>query len=83
MTAAVGVSPDAADGQPPRLSVPGIEPVDGTVEASPPCTPLSTRSSPPRPLWLAPISTQPPSSDLALSSEGKPVSDRSARGTPL
>jgi uncharacterized protein YndB with AHSA1/START domain len=32
MTAAVGVSEDAADGQPARLSVPGIEPVDGTVE---------------------------------------------------
>ena len=32
MTAAVGVGPDAADGQPARLSVPGIEPVDGTVE---------------------------------------------------
>src|ERR1700733_2988222 len=32
MTAAVGVSADAADGQPARLSVPGIEPVDGTVE---------------------------------------------------
>jgi hypothetical protein len=30
MTAAVGVSADAADGQPARLSVPGIEPVDGT-----------------------------------------------------
>ena len=32
MTAAVGVGADAADGQPARLSVPGIEPVDGTVE---------------------------------------------------
>jgi len=32
MTAAVGVSADAADGQPTRLSVTGIEPVDGTVE---------------------------------------------------
>lgn len=32
MTAAVGVSADAADGQPARLSVPGIEPADGTVE---------------------------------------------------
>jgi hypothetical protein len=32
MTAAVGVSADAADGQPARLSVPGIAPVDGTVE---------------------------------------------------
>ncbi|MGW5361513.1 SRPBCC family protein [Actinopolymorpha pittospori] len=32
MTAAVGVSADTADGQPARLSVPGIEPVDGTVE---------------------------------------------------
>lgn len=32
MTAAVGAGPDAADGQPARLSVPGIEPVDGTVE---------------------------------------------------
>ena len=32
MTAAVGVSADPADGQPARLSVPGIEPVDGTVE---------------------------------------------------
>jgi hypothetical protein len=32
MTAAIGVSADAADGQPARLSVPGIEPVDGTVE---------------------------------------------------
>jgi uncharacterized protein YndB with AHSA1/START domain len=32
MTAAVGVSADAADGQPGRLSVPGIEPVDGTIE---------------------------------------------------
>jgi uncharacterized protein YndB with AHSA1/START domain len=32
MTAAVGVGADAADGQPARLNVPGIEPVDGTVE---------------------------------------------------
>ncbi len=32
LTAAVGVGADAADGQPARLSVPGIEPVDGTVE---------------------------------------------------
>ena len=32
MTAAAGAGPDAADGQPARLSVPGIEPVDGTVE---------------------------------------------------
>jgi hypothetical protein len=32
MTAAVGVGADAADGQPARLSVPGIEPADGTVE---------------------------------------------------
>jgi uncharacterized protein YndB with AHSA1/START domain len=32
MTAAVGVGADAADGQPARLSVPGIKPVDGTVE---------------------------------------------------
>jgi len=32
MTAAVGAGPDAADGQPGRLTVPGIEPVDGTVE---------------------------------------------------
>jgi hypothetical protein len=32
MTAAIGVSADAADGQPARLSVPGIEPADGTVE---------------------------------------------------
>jgi uncharacterized protein YndB with AHSA1/START domain len=32
MTAAVGVSTGAADGQPGRLSVPGIEPVDGTIE---------------------------------------------------
>jgi uncharacterized protein YndB with AHSA1/START domain len=31
MTAAVGAGTDAADGQPARLSVPGIEPVDGTV----------------------------------------------------
>jgi uncharacterized protein YndB with AHSA1/START domain len=32
MTAAVGASADAAEGQPARLSVPGIEPVDGAVE---------------------------------------------------
>jgi uncharacterized protein YndB with AHSA1/START domain len=32
MTAAVGAGADAADGQPARLSVPGIEPVDGSVE---------------------------------------------------
>jgi uncharacterized protein YndB with AHSA1/START domain len=32
MTAAVGAGPDAADGQPARLSVPGIEPVAGVVE---------------------------------------------------
>lgn len=32
ITAAVGAGPDAADGQPARLSVPGIEPVDGAVE---------------------------------------------------
>jgi hypothetical protein len=32
MTAALGVSADAADGRPARLSVPGIEPVDGTIE---------------------------------------------------
>jgi uncharacterized protein YndB with AHSA1/START domain len=32
MTAAVGAGPDAADGQPGRLSVPGIEPAAGTVE---------------------------------------------------
>jgi Activator of Hsp90 ATPase homolog 1-like protein len=32
MTAAVGVGTDAADGQPARLSVPGIEPADGTAE---------------------------------------------------
>jgi uncharacterized protein YndB with AHSA1/START domain len=32
MTAAVGVTAQAADGQPARLSVPGIEPVDGTIE---------------------------------------------------
>ncbi|MEV4534285.1 SRPBCC domain-containing protein [Asanoa sp. NPDC049518] len=32
MTAAVGAGPDAADGQPARLTVPGIAPVDGTVE---------------------------------------------------
>jgi hypothetical protein len=34
MTAAVGVSTDAADGQAARLSVPGIEPAEGTVEFS-------------------------------------------------
>jgi uncharacterized protein YndB with AHSA1/START domain len=32
MTAAVGVGTDAADGQPARVTVPGIEPVDGVVE---------------------------------------------------
>jgi uncharacterized protein YndB with AHSA1/START domain len=32
MTAAVGVGADPSDGQPARLSVPGIEPADGTVE---------------------------------------------------
>jgi uncharacterized protein YndB with AHSA1/START domain len=32
MTAAVGAGPDAANGQPARLTVPGIEPVDGAVE---------------------------------------------------
>ena len=32
MTAAIGVGPDAADGQPARLSVPGIDPAEGTVE---------------------------------------------------
>ncbi|HEX4092465.1 MAG TPA: SRPBCC domain-containing protein [Trebonia sp.] len=32
MTAALGVGADAADGQRASLSVPGIEPVDGTVE---------------------------------------------------
>jgi uncharacterized protein YndB with AHSA1/START domain len=32
MTAAVAAGPDAADGQPARLTVPGIEPVDGVVE---------------------------------------------------
>jgi len=32
MTAAVGAGTDAADGQPGRLSVPGIEAVDGVVE---------------------------------------------------
>src|ERR1700723_186453 len=32
MTRGVAASADAADGQPGRLSVPGIEPVDGTVE---------------------------------------------------
>jgi uncharacterized protein YndB with AHSA1/START domain len=37
MTAAVGAGTDAADGQPARLTVPGIEPVDGVVEfVSPP-----------------------------------------------
>ncbi len=34
MTAALGVGADAADGGPARLSVPGIAPVDGTVESS-------------------------------------------------
>jgi uncharacterized protein YndB with AHSA1/START domain len=32
MTAAVGAGADPVDGQPARLSVPGIEPVEGTVE---------------------------------------------------
>lgn len=32
MTAAVGAGTDAADGQPARLTVPGIEPADGVVE---------------------------------------------------
>ena len=32
MTAALGAGADAADGQPARLTVPGIEPVDGTIE---------------------------------------------------
>ncbi|WP_163544746.1 SRPBCC family protein [Occultella kanbiaonis] len=32
MTAAFGVAAGAADGQPARLSVPGIEPIDGTIE---------------------------------------------------
>jgi hypothetical protein len=32
MTAAVGTGTDAADGQPARLTVPGIEPVEGIVE---------------------------------------------------
>jgi hypothetical protein len=32
MTAAVGAGTDAADGEPARLTVPGIEPVDGVVE---------------------------------------------------
>ena len=32
MTAAVGAGPDAADGRPARLTVPGIEPADGVVE---------------------------------------------------
>jgi len=32
LTAAVGAGPDAADGQPARLTVPGIEPVDGVVQ---------------------------------------------------
>jgi uncharacterized protein YndB with AHSA1/START domain len=32
MTAAVGAGTGAADGQPARLTVPGIEPVDGSVE---------------------------------------------------
>src|ERR1035437_5241023 len=34
MTAAAGVSADAADGQPAQLSVPGIEPAVGTVDFS-------------------------------------------------
>jgi len=32
LTAAVGAGPDAADGQPARLTVPGIEPTDGVVQ---------------------------------------------------
>ncbi len=32
MTAAVGAGPDAADGQPARLTVSGVEPVEGVVE---------------------------------------------------
>ncbi|MER7007305.1 SRPBCC domain-containing protein [Dactylosporangium sp. NPDC000555] len=32
MTSAIGAGTDAADGQPARLAVPGIEPVDGVVE---------------------------------------------------
>ena len=32
LTAAVGAGPDAADGQPARLTVPGIEPVSGVVQ---------------------------------------------------
>lgn len=32
LTAALGVTADAEDGQPARLAVPGIEPVDGTIE---------------------------------------------------
>ena len=32
LTAAVGAGPDAADGQPARLTVPGIDPVDGVVQ---------------------------------------------------
>jgi uncharacterized protein YndB with AHSA1/START domain len=32
LTAAVGAGADAADGQPARLTVPGIEPAEGTVE---------------------------------------------------
>ena len=32
MTAAFGAGANATDGQPARLSVPGIEPVDGTIE---------------------------------------------------
>ncbi|MFD0742702.1 hypothetical protein ACFQ1L_13495 [Phytohabitans flavus] len=32
MTAAIGAGTDAADGQPARLTVPGVEPVDGVVE---------------------------------------------------
>ena len=32
LTAAMGVGTDAADGQPAKLGVPGIEPIDGTIE---------------------------------------------------
>jgi uncharacterized protein YndB with AHSA1/START domain len=44
MTAAIGVGADAADGQPARLSVPGIEPVAGTVAfaAPPSCVGMRT-----------------------------------------
>jgi uncharacterized protein YndB with AHSA1/START domain len=44
MTAAVGVGPDAADGQPARLSVPGIEPVHGTVEFAVPSSFVGMRT---------------------------------------